>query len=115
MVVAANSTNTITIASGTTTDAIDLGRRVLVGVQTPASIASTSMKIQVAPSLNGTYVTIYDGLGMWGAVGEFSTGITSSEYIPIPPPLTAGVPFCKLQFSSTETDKTFTYYTREIA
>ena len=108
------ATSTITIASGTTTAAIDLQRRVLVGVQTPSGIASTTLKLQVAESLTGTYVTIYDGLGMYGAVGEFATAIAASEYIPIPPPLTAGVPFCKLQFNSSETDKTYIIYTREI-
>jgi hypothetical protein len=108
------STNTITIASGTTTAAIDLGRRVLVGVQTPASIASTTLKIKVAPSTAGTYVNVYDGLGQYVTVGDFITTIASSKYIPIPPPLTAGVPYCKLEFGSTETAKTFTYYTREI-
>lgn len=108
------STNTITIASGTTTAAINLYRRVLVGVQTPASIASTTLKLQVAASESGTYVTVYDGLGQYGTAGDFQTSIASSKYTPIPPPLTAGVPFCKLEFGSTETAKTFIYYTREI-
>lgn len=108
------STNTITIASGTTTAAINLGRRVLVGVQTPSGIASSVLKLQVASSESGTYVSVYDGLGQYGTAGDFQTSIAASKYIPIPPPLTAGVPFCKLEFGSTETTKTFIYYTREI-
>ena len=105
---------TVTIASGTTTAVIDLDKRVLVGVQTPASIASSALTINQAYQSDGTYAPVYDGLGQYGAVGDVTFTIASSKYVIIPPTVTAGIPFIKLVFGSTETAKTFIYYTREI-
>lgn len=105
---------TTTIVSGTDTDVIDLQNRVLVGVQIPASVSSTAMTIDASNKKNGTFTAIYDGLGQYGAVGEVSFTIAASKYILIPPTITAGVDFVKLSFGSSETAKTYVYFTREI-
>ena len=104
----------ITITSGTTTAAINLDNRVLVGVQTPTGIASTTMKVLASSSATGTFNAVYDGLGQYGAVGNVTFTIAASKQIIIPPQITAGVMVCKLAFGSSETAKTYTIYTREI-
>jgi hypothetical protein len=105
---------TITIASGTDTDVIDLQNRVLVGVQLPASVASTAMTIDAAYKSDATFAPIYDGLGQYGAVGDVSFTVAASKYVLIPPTITAGISFVKLSFGTSETAKTYTYFTREI-
>lgn len=104
----------ITIASGTTTAAINLDNRVLVGVDIPSGVASTTMTIEAAPTSAGTFDKVYDGLGQYGAVGNVTFTIAASKQIIIPPQITAGVMVCKLAFDSSETAKTYTIYTREI-
>lgn len=104
----------ITITSGTTTAAINLDNRVLVGVQTPSGIASTTMKIQGAKTSDGTFVAVYDPLGLYGTVGDITFTIAASKIIPIPPQITDTVMTCKLEFGSSETSKTYIVYTREI-
>lgn len=105
---------TTTIVSGTDTSVIDLQDRVLVGVQLPASVSSTSMTVNGSNKSDGTFSPIYDGLGSYGAVGDISFTVASEKYVVIPPTITAGINYAKLVFGSSETDKTYTYYTREI-
>jgi hypothetical protein len=105
---------TTTIASGTDSAVINLQNRVLVGVQIPASVSSTSMKINGSNKTDGTFTAIYDGLGQFGPVGDISFTIASSKYVLIPPTITAGIEFAKLIFGASETAKTYTYFTREI-
>jgi len=104
----------IVITSGTTTSAINLDNRVLVGVQTPSGIASTTMKIEASSTSTGTFDEVYDSLGQYGAVGDVTFTIVASKQIIIPPQITAGVMVCKLVFNSSETAKTYIIYTREI-
>lgn len=103
-----------TIASGTTTDEINLNRRVLVGVYIPASVASTSMKISTASAAAGTFVAIQDGLAQYGAAGDVTFTIAASKYLSIPPAITAGVNYIKLVFGSSETAKAYTLVFREV-
>ena len=104
----------ITIISGTTTAAINLDNRVLVGVQTPSGIASTTMKVLASSSSTGTFNPVYDGAGAYGAAGDYTPPIVAEKVIPLPPQLMDTVMVCKLEFNSSETNKTYTIYTREI-
>lgn len=103
-----------TISSGTTTDEINLGNRILVGVHIPASVSSTDMKISGATNAGGTFSNVYDGDGLYGTVGDYNPAIAASKYIPIPPSLTVGLTDVKLIFGASETSKTYTIVTREI-
>lgn len=108
-------TGTETISSGTTTSEIVIPHGyALVEVKTPASISSTAMYLQSAPSSGGTDTRIYDGLGQYGAVGDVTFTVTSSKAIHIPPALTYGKPVITIEFGSTETSKTFTYTLTEV-
>lgn len=104
-----------TIASGTTTAEIDLQGGTLIGIITPASIASTTATIQMAPTSAGTYVTVKDPLGtITTAGGNISMTIASSGYYVLPLSVTAGLRFIKLVTGSTETNKTFTFVYRAV-
>lgn len=97
-----------TIASGTDSDAIDLGGTVLCGLFSPASISSTTVSFEV--SANGTdFFAAYDNAGV-----AISYTIAASTYTQIDPAVFAGVRFIKLIFGSSETSKTFTLSTRSI-
>lgn len=104
----------ITISSGTTTDAINLNSRVLVGVHIPASVASTTMKIQGISNAGDTHLTVQDGLAQFGSAGDLTFTIAASRYIPIAPSITAGLTNIKLVFGSSETTKTYKIVLRDI-
>jgi len=101
--------------TGTTTSEINLLGGVLVGIITPASIASTNIKISTARAAGETHVNAYDGIGKYGAVGDFNPTIASSKYIPVPPEFTCGMSVAKLILGSSETSKTFIIVVRDIA
>lgn len=105
----------VTIADGTTTAEIDLKGGTLVGLFTPASIASSSVTITVAPETGGTFVTAKDPVGSIAPAGAaYTLTIAQSGYYAIPPSVTAGMRFIKLVMSDTETAKTFTLAYRSI-
>lgn len=103
-----------TIVSGTTTDEIVLGDRVLVGVVMPSGIASTTMTVLAATAAGGTFVTMQDGVGQYGPIGDITFTIAASKHLTIPPAMTSGITFIKLVFGSSETARTFETVTRDI-
>lgn len=103
-----------TIASGTTTDMIQLDGKTLVGVIIPASVSSVNMKILNAIDPSDTPVAIYDGDGIFGLVGDYNPTIAASKSIIIPPSVSASLINIKLEFDASETTKTYKLITREI-
>lgn len=102
------------IVSGTTTDAIDLQNRIIVGVRTPAGIASTSFIIQESSTIDGVFFPLYNSNAQYGAVGDFNFSCLSSKSVYIPAFVTESCRYIKLVFNSSETLKTFEILTREI-
>ncbi len=101
------STQTVTIASGTTTAEIDCRGRTLYAVQCPASIASTTLTFTGAPSSGGTSVAVNDDAG-----AAISITVAASKFITLINKHMAlrAIPFLTLVFGSSETAKTFTLY-----
>lgn len=94
----------ITDSSGLTPE-IDLIGGTLDGVLLEDDITSTTFTILVSRKSGGTYVTVKDGLGQYGTAGTaltFTIGATATGYSPIPPLVTAGFRFCKIQLGSSE-------------
>lgn len=88
------------------TGEIDLEGGTLDGVLLEGDITSTSFTITVSRVEGGTYVTVKDGLGLYGTAGAaitYTVGATATGYFPISPIITAGFRFCKIVFSSSET------------
>ncbi len=93
-----------TDANGLTPE-IDLQGGTLDGALFEGDITSTTFTILVSRVSGGTYVTVKDGLGLYGAVGTaitYTVGSTATGYFPISPILTAGFRFCKIQLGSSE-------------
>lgn len=91
------STLTTTIASsGTTTASIDIGGYQLVGVSLPATMTGTSLKIQVAPTLDGNYQAAYN------SSGEISYTIAGGRYVALTENDTFGIRFLRLVSGSSE-------------
>lgn len=89
---------TVSMAAATVSRTIDCtdGKSV-VGIQTPASIASATMTLQGSVD-GGTFTTITDVGG-----SSYSVTLTASRYIPIKKELLDGVPYVRLVFASSET------------
>lgn len=90
---------TKTIASGTTTSAIDLDSMMLLAVNCPAGIASTTFTVQTSPD-GVTYQTFYkDGANKSYACAASKNVSVADDHII--------ANFIKIVFGSSETDKTF--------
>lgn len=91
---------TATIANGQTdSGAIDLSGLELVGFFIPANFTATSISIQAATSLGGSYVTAQDGYG-----SNYSLSVAASKYIPINNfNIVAGLRFIKLTAGTAQT------------
>lgn len=96
--------------TGTQTEALDLEGGTLVAIIRPASMAGTSLTIQNAPYLEGTYATVCNKENT-----DFSiTTDTNSRQTYIEPTISAGLRCIKLTSGSSETAKTFTALIRNI-
>lgn len=103
-----------TITSGTDTEIIDLQNRIIVGVRTPASIASTSFIIQESATIDGDFLPLYNSNAQYGSVGDFNFNCLPSKSVYVPAFVTESCRFIKLVFNASETSKTFEILTREI-
>jgi hypothetical protein len=106
----------LTIASGTTStsitdgDASGVAGRTVIGLVTPAGIASTSVTFNVLPNIsNSGHVTLKDKDG-----ADYSVTVEASKQYYLDPVIFAGVLDLQIQASSSETNKTFTIITRNI-
>ncbi len=88
---------TVTIASsGTTTAAVDLKNKVLLGYQLPGTMTSTSMTYHASSTVGGTYTV------MRKAGADFADPILASKWVVLDPADFAGVRFLKLVAGSAE-------------
>lgn len=96
---------TATIASGqTTSGAVDLGGTMLCGVFLPATFDGTTLKLQAAPTIDGTYVAVENGAGTPAEITLTASG--HSKYVPVKEadfPLMRGLRFIKLVAGSSQT------------
>ncbi len=84
-------TTTITVGN-TDSAAIDLSGLELVGLFIPSNFTATTITMQAAPALAGTYVAVQDGFG-----STYSLSVAASKYVPINNfNITAGLRFIKL-------------------
>ena len=100
-----------TITSGTTVSAaIDLGGTQLCGLYMPAAFTGTTIKIQTAPSLAGTYTPVQS------AGADYALTVGANKYVPVENlAILAGVRFIKLQSSASEAaDRTITLASRPV-
>lgn len=98
-----------TLTSGTTSDAIDIGiGNTIVGLITPASIASTAVTIQTSATIDGTYVTVHTG------AADYTKTVASSRAVSLDESLLKHCRFVKVVMGSSETAKTFTLVVRRI-
>lgn len=106
-------TLTATVASGqTVSGAIDLMGTDLTGIFVPAEFDGTTITLQAATSLAGTYVAVQDGAG-----NAVTLTTTASRYVPISNlALITGLRYVKLVCGSsqTTTDSVFTIAARPI-
>lgn len=104
---------TTTIAVGQTdSGAIDLSGLELVGFFTPSNLTATSISIQTAPALSGTYVPAQDGFGT-----TYSVNVAASKYVPISNyNVVAGLRFIKLTAGTAQasTDAIITLALRSL-
>lgn len=88
----------VTIANGgTTTDAVDLEGKTLVGLFTDSTMTGTAITFQTALSTAGTFVNIEDGDG-----ANISKTMSGGEYIKLNPQDFAGCATIKLVSGSAE-------------
>jgi hypothetical protein len=83
-------------ASGTISSAVGLGKRRLLGIQTPPSLTGTSLSFQMS-SDNVTFVPMYTTAG-----SAVSITVGTSRFVPVDPNLFLGVEFLKVVSGSTE-------------
>jgi hypothetical protein len=104
-------TVTLTIPSGQTANAagVDLGDGMLVGFVWPAAMTGTGVTITAAPTLAGTYGSVYDTTDtIVGALTKHN-----DAYRALDPAVFAGVRFVKFTSSGAEgADRVFTLLVR---
>lgn len=109
-----NTDKTVTIAVGATQSAIgvDVGGFTLVGLYFPSTFDGTTVTLQSAPSINGTYVTVLDADG-----ADLTLTVAASRFAGIGDlSLLVGVQYLKITAGSTQTttDSIITLALREI-
>lgn len=104
----ANAFPTVTILSGAATTAeIDLHGGTLLGIQFPASLTNTALKLKMSPTSGGTFANVQkDEIGG----GDYTITVTASVYVPlINLAIPKGIRFLKIFGSSNEgADRTLT-------
>lgn len=95
------SQRTVTIANGgTTSAAIPVQRRMVLGLRTPATLTSSAMTFLGSEAFDGTFAAIYDSDGTQISVAvaaSRSIGLHGSEADAV-----SAWPFIKLVFGSAE-------------
>jgi hypothetical protein len=102
-----------TISVGQTdSGVIDLSGLELVGLFIPSNFTATSISIQAAPAINGTYVQAQDGYG-----SNYSLSVAAGKYVPINNfNIIAGLRFIKLTAGAAQasTDALITLAIRSL-
>lgn len=80
---------------------IDLKGGTLLGVLLEGDVTSTAFSISVARKAGGTYVTNKDSQNA-GIDVTYTLADTATGYYSIPPAITAGMRFCKINFNQSE-------------
>lgn len=104
---------TVTILSGATQSAVgaDLSGFTLMGIYIPSTFDGTTLTLQAATSVNGTYSTVQSG----GA--DYTITTQASRYVPIENlAIVAGIQFLKLTAGTSQStsDTVFTLALREV-
>lgn len=91
---------TTTIAVGQTDSAaIDLSGLELVGFFIPSNFIATSISLQTAIAIGGTYVAVQDGSG-----ATYSLTVAASKYVPVNNfNIVAGLRFLKITAGAAQT------------
>ncbi len=89
--------DTTIASSGTTSEIIDLRGTTLCGIHMPAAFDGTGLSFEIAPSIGGTYQTMYKN----GA--DRSEIVAPGKYVELDPVAFAGVQFMKITSDTTET------------
>ncbi len=84
-------------ASGTTSNAIDLGGTALCGVYIPSGFQGTSITFQAATAIDGSFVAVKGKDGQ-----NISATVAASQYTALDPADFAGVRFLKIVSGTTE-------------
>jgi hypothetical protein len=97
-------TQPFTLASGTTSEVIELNDRSLFAIMTPASISSVAMTFTASNTKAGTYVAVEGDDGV-----AISITIESSKFVAFNNKHLAlrACPYLKCVLGASETDKTF--------
>lgn len=108
-----NNEKTITIPIGYTQSpvGVDISAYTLMGIYIPSTFDGTTLTLQAATSINGTYVNVQSA----GAVYTITTA--ASRYVPIENlAILAGVQFLKITAGTSQstTDTVFTLALREV-
>jgi hypothetical protein len=98
-------TQDFTLASGTTSEAIELNGKSLFGIICPASISSTAMTFTAAATKAGTYVAVEgdDGVAISITIESSKCVVFTTKHLALRP-----LPYVKCVMGSSETAKTFT-------
>jgi hypothetical protein len=98
---------TDTIASGTTTAAINLQGKTLYAIGCPGSLSSTSLTFTASPTKGGTFLAVEDEDG-----AAISITVEASKFVAFNTSHIAlrAIPWIKLVFGSSETDKIISLY-----
>lgn len=98
------------IASGQNSEVIDLKGTLLVGLRTPASLASTALTIQSSDSEAGTFTTLKN---ISNANISITVDSNAAQYA-LDPNVFAGIRFIRIVAGTSETAKTFTLISRKL-
>lgn len=106
-------TSVVIVSGQTTSDPIDLVGTDLCGIEFPAAMTGTTMKLQMASSFNGTYKNVQkDEAGG----GDYVITVTAGKYVPLTNlAIPAGLRFIKLVSASAEAaDRTLVLASRPL-
>jgi hypothetical protein len=97
-------TQPFTLASGATSEVIELQGRSLFGIITPASISSTAMTFTASDTKAGTYVAVEgdDGVAISITIESSKCVVFTTKHLALRP-----LPYVKCVMGSSETAKTF--------
>lgn len=83
---------TITIdVDETESQPFDLGELTLLGIFLPDDLTATAITFRASPSVDGTYVDVFDDEG-----NPISVTVGAGTYVALDPSIFAGIPFIQL-------------------
>lgn len=92
------SSTTVTIAaSGTTSQAVDLGEHLVAGIICPATLTGVALTFTASDAEDGTYQACYDASG-----NPISVTVAAGRHVLIEPQTFAGARWLKVVSGSTE-------------